>query len=488
MSKKAITPILGVLLIALLYGGIQYNTKPQGNIFLDKAQNCYKKQDISCTLDNLEKAFDLSVVDYKQQDLYINLLLKSDLDIKTQERLVKFLDYDTEDYLRQKVEYILNDFQRQVYRKYPENYISAAVFDQKVLRWGNMPITYGYENTQDIPSYFINEIDNAFLNWQHATNQTLVFKKDNNTPNIIIKFNHQNPASSESKKYVVAYTTPSINLGTLRQMIINFYVQNPQGEFYSPTEIYNTALHEIVHSIGFMGHSNTRKSVMYPSKENIEKNSRIKPTIADINTIKLLYSIQPDITNTPSPAKYVSYIAIGDKNFINQSKLKEARSYIKNAPTITAGYLDLAGNYFSNQQYDKAIKVLERSLKVAKTNSELEMIYYNLAVAYYYIDNTQAALENLKSSLQIKDTEEKRYLLAGIYEKSGDKDNAIKEYNTLLSQHPDNIEYVIPLTNLYILDKKYFSARKVLKTFIKNNPEQKNSSRLSPYGMLKLGL
>ena len=116
------------------------------------------------------------------------------------------------------------------------------------------------------------------------------------------------------------------------------------------------------------------------------------------------------------------------------------------------------------------------------------MIYYNLAVTYFYSDYFEKARDYLKLSTNIQDNDEKKYLLAEIYIREGQTEKAIVEYEKLLLKNPQNIEYVIALTNIHVLNKDNYKARKVLKTFFENCPEEKNNPRFNPYGMLKLFL
>ena len=100
-------------------------------------------------------------------------------------------------------------------------------------------------------------------------------------------------------------------------------------------------------------------------------------------------------------------------------------------------------------------------------------------------DNAKTAL---KKSMAINDSEASHYLLAGIYTAENMDKNAIYEYEELIEKHPANIEYVIGLTNVYVRQRKYASARKVLKNFIKKNPSERDNLRLAPYGIIKLFL
>ena len=98
------------------------------------------------------------------------------------------------------------------------------------------------------------------------------------------------------------------------------------------------------------------------------------------------------------------------------------------------------------------------------------------------------ALNYLDKSRNIKDSEEKIYLLAEIYTKKCKINDAIEIYSDLLKNNPNNIEYAIALINIHVMNRNYLSARKVLKMFLKNNPNEKNNPRFNSYGILNLGL
>ena len=56
---------------------------------------------------------------------------------------------------------------------------------------------------------------------------------------------------------------------------------------------------------------------------------------------------------------------------------------------------------------------------------------------------------------------------------------------TLISKNPHNIEYVVALTNIYVMNRQFMKARQVLSGFYRNNPSEKNNPRLAPYGVLR---
>ena len=41
-------------------------------------------------------------------------------------------------------------------------------------------------------------------------------------------------------------------------MTMKFYIKDINGKFFTANQVYNTALHEIAHALGVMGHSNNK--------------------------------------------------------------------------------------------------------------------------------------------------------------------------------------------------------------------------------------
>ncbi len=488
---KSKTSWVSILLICFILLCINYINKNLDNIYLLQAKYHLRKENLSTAQEYLEKAFELGLEDSEYRDVYVSSLINSPLTLESQKKLIKFLEYPIEDNARLKVEYFLYDLKREIHKKYLDNYISQAVFNNKIIRWNTLPITYSFITTSEIPKYFIREIENALTQWEELTEHQIIFAEDDNNPNIIIRFNAHNPADNEDQKYIVAYTVPTITENKLKNMTINFYLKDPNEEFFNENQVYNTALHEIVHALGFMGHSNNKSNIMYLTKDSMSiiNNLREIPSDGDINTVKLLYKIKPDITNTkPAKGEYLPYFVLGNEQEISNAKIKEAKIYIKKAPNLPNGYMDLAESYVASKEYPKAIKNLEKALQLADNEEIIGMIYYNLAVSYYYIANYELAEDYLKKSMKIKDSDEQHFLLAEIYSKQKYYEKAIIEYRNLYKKSPKNVEYAISLINAYVNKKQYFKARSILKQFYIKNPNEKNNPKLNAYGILNFGL
>ena len=489
MNKRTLLfATFGLLIISVVY----FFTQNLDKIYVLKANLAFKKNNIELAQYYFEKAFKLGLKDSKQRNIYLNTIINSPLNINAQEKIETLSSGELNDSVKTKAEIFVDNMKQEIHKKYSENFIKQAVYNKKIVHWGNSPITYAFSQIEDVPDYFQSEIESAFDMWEQATDSQLKFQKVEVNPNILITFNPVNPAQDDGAKYIVAYTIPTIETGKLLHMDILFYLKEPNGKYYSQNQVYSTALHEIVHALGFMGHSDNKDDVMYLTKDSISVENDLRAILsqADINTVKLLYKIKPDITNVENQIEYdyIPSFVLGDEKEVSNAKIREAKTYIKNAPEMVTGYMDLAEAYVASKEYTKAIKCLERALLYAKSNDMREMIYYNLAVTYYFIDIPDLAQNYLEKSMEIKVTDEKKYLLADLYAKQDLFNEAVSLYDELIEKKPENIEYTLALTNLHVTNKKYFEARKVIKNYMEKNQKDKTNPRFDSYGILKLGL
>ncbi len=479
-NRIIIYSLLLILLAVSLY--IRNNS---GAIFAQIGSYYYKKNDIARAQDFYEKSFARGA--YSARDVYVNSIINSPLTIEAQEKLVKFAEGSVQDEASARAKSFLYELKREIHRQYPLNYIKQAAHNQQIVRWNKFPVTYSFENASSVPNEYKDEIRKAFSEWEKIG--AVLFMEKESGADVVINFkNNKNKNMEFGRKYVAAYTVPQISGTVLQRMDINFFIQDPEGNKFSRSQIYNTALHEIFHALGFMGHSFDKEDIMYLAKDNntLVNDIRAELTEADKSTLKLLYKIKPDVTNSNElKSEYVPYLVLGDEEEVNVSKAREAKNYIYHAPTLPSGYVDMAESLAAEKRYPEAIRHLEKALRLADTYDMQYIVFYNLAVCYFYIDHKEMALDYLEKAREIKDSEELHSLKAEILVKT-DKDGAIKEYNYLINLAPDNPDYSIRLANIYVKDYEYLKARKVLKDFLKRNPSLKKDKRFSPYGILLL--
>ncbi len=133
------------------------------------------------------------------------------------------------------------------------NYIDKVPFNEQILRWDvkKFPLkVYIQKNSTTTPPYFEAEIKRAFLQWQGSAKFIkFVFVNNEQDANIVVQINSSDEmkkCDTDDCKYTVAYTKPEISDSVLEKMNIIFYDSNNLGKPFSQTQIFNTAIHEIV--------------------------------------------------------------------------------------------------------------------------------------------------------------------------------------------------------------------------------------------------
>lgn len=478
--------ILCIILLILCFGQI-YFQRNSADLLGRIALHSFGKNDVRA-LQYAEEAFRSGNIDSELRERYVDTILQKEMTLSSQEKLYKFLEYEVDDIANVKVEQAFYDLRREVFYEYPNNYISQAPVNQKILRWSSNPIKYSFtaEKDAEVPFYFTEEIIKAFQEWEKATDRKVCFVQDDKMPDIIVLYRAENPADEEDKKYIAAFARPIFNANKLEYSQIDFYLHKPSGEYYSKNYVYNTALHEIAHALGIIGHSGDRRNILYLSSNptSVLLDKREKLSEADIVTMKLLYDIKPDITKGKAEGKYIPYVVLGGKEDIVSAKMREAKNYIKKAPQIPAGYIDLAEAYSVQKEYKKSLANLLKALKYANDEEMTAMINYNIAITYYNLKNYEIAMSYLEKASLYKEDEEISKLRFLLYKELKDVD----KMQDIISKNSQNIEYVIILMNFYIENKQPLKARKVLKDFINQNPVEKNNPRFNSYGWIKMFL
>ncbi len=474
-------------LLCFLYLFLKNNPSFYGNL----GNYFYSKNDIQRAQNYFEKSFLLGNTNPKFREMYVNLLINSPLTIESQEKLVRIADGSIKDSAEESAKHFLYNLKREIHNKYPNNYIKQSPYNGQIMHWGRLPITYTFKNTSKIPKELIAEVDNAFNEWERASSCRIRFERVNGLrADIVVIFEKNNYDNPEyGKKYVIAYTTPNITANTLKTMEIRFNITDPDGGEFTKNQIYNTALHEIFHALGFMGHSYDKNNVMFMSKENdiMINDTRIKLNESDKITLELLYKIKPDITNDNQlKYLYIPYLILGGEEEVNEEKNYEAKNYIRNAPNVSAGYIDMAQTLVNQKRYYLAIGYLEKALRLAVNDETRNIVFYNLAVANFYDGNYELALIYLDKAEEIKDSDDLHLLRAEIYLKQDLTIKAKEEFEYLISQNPQNIDLSIKLANINIKERHYLKARKILKNYLKHNPKDKKNPKLKSYKILFL--
>lgn len=362
-----------------------------------------------------------------------------------QKEMFELAHKNNEDSATQLAKVNVNQWKNKLLNKYGHNYIEQTPFDNRILRWSissfPLKVCIDYPVNENLPQYYRAEITKAFYQWQQSTGfLTFNFVNNKSDAQIIVKINPlpENMNNANSDKYVIAYTEPEIKNDVLKKMTITLYDKDAGGSYFSDKELYNTILHEIGHALGIMGHSYSTDDLMYMSNENNHSiYTRYRSSFQyispkDINTIKLLYNFYPDITNVSknqADKEKMIYapLILGSSEEISDKKVAEAKSYIKNAPNMPGGYIDLAIAYSNLGKNKNALEALEKALTLSVTDQDKYVVYYNIAVIHLNTNNLSESLKYARLAQGINNDDAVADLISNIEHSIGTKKKPFKD-------------------------------------------------------------
>ena len=121
-------------------------------------------------------------------------------------------------------------------------------------------------------------------------------------------------------------------------------------------------------------------------------------------------------------------------------------------------YLKTAAAYFENKDYKSAIKDLEKSLKFSPINIEalslLAKSCYLCGGMFYY----NRAIEYAKQALSLESRDDYHELIGDSYFSLRKYEEALQEYNLLLSSNEKNPDYLFKVSMVYMATKKFSDA------------------------------
>lgn len=411
--------------------GITFKLMP--SFYFWQGQSYYKKHDYVNAHKNLKKAYHFNKKNKDYRYFYVKTLKHLYPTYTIQKELFEIASSKQQDSAQQIADRKITLWRNNIISDIGDNYIEQVPLDKGIIRWdtNKFPLkvaVINVSNTSNLPSYYKTEIVRAFSQWQAATGFiTFAMTNSANDADIIVKISNtpEDMCSGKNCRYVVGFTTPNYKGETLYDMTIVLYTIDPFGNYFSDKELYNTILHEIGHALGIMGHSYSSEDLMYMTAD--DDNSFYAPyrssfqylSSEDINTIRLLYKLFPNISNTPLKElnkKGLVYppIILGTSAEISSRKLKEAQNYIKHAPDIAGGYIDMGIAYAELNKNKEALKAMTKAYKLAKSDNEKYMVRYNLAVMHMNNGDLETASKYAQEAKELYNSEEVKDLIMNI--------------------------------------------------------------------------
>jgi tetratricopeptide (TPR) repeat protein len=157
----------------------------------------------------------------------------------------------------------------------------------------------------------------------------------------------------------------------------------------------------------------------------------------------------------------------------DSTNLKTAQQYIRKAAELepdNATFLEtVAQSYISQAEYEKAIPVVERLYNQDKSREELLEMLFEL---YQQTDNTDKAIETL-NRLEAAEGKSERlsYAKSEIYTKTGDKKAAIAEMQELARQYPNDLNYKGMYADMLLRNDEEQQALKLYNEILAEEPD-----------------
>lgn len=473
------------------------------DVFLNLGKSAYDAKNYKDAYSKLKIAVVLSPKNRDARYYYVKTIINLPPTLEMQKELYRISQSNLPDSADLVADRQISKWRNQIFSGIGQNYIERVPLNDKILRWdvAKFPLKVCIQNTSagTVPEYYKTEIMKAFLQWQSSTNNLIKFQFVDNPKGAeifvdMVSYTKRKNCDKKDCKYVVAYTSPTVNGDILEKMDITFYDGNNLGKPFSERELYNTALHEIGHSLGIMGHSDNKDDLMYmqTNQDGLLAGMRsdfqlITPN--DLNTMILLYMLIPDITNTPLSEfdmrhQFFAPIVMGTDEQINSRKMIEAKNYIQGAPELPNGYIDLAAAYSEQKENSSAIEALNKALELSSNDSERFAVYYNLAVIYMDVKSWDDSLKYAELAKQIQPTAEMDGLIAAINFEKGDVDKAKQTYTEALEKNPQNVIDAINLSRIYLREFNLVQAGRTMNKLVQANPNAKSDPRVKAMGLI----
>ena len=383
-----------------------------------KGKKCYKNGNMACAISCFKNAHMLMPMDLHYEYYLTKSLTKVKPTYKIQKELYNLSQKARGTNAKNLAANTLSYWKSSLIGKIGNNYIEQAPTDDDIVHWNknSFPLNVYIHKETNIPEYYEFAISKALSLWTRSIN-FVNFKYTDTKSNaqiiIDIKPIPQDLCVNGVCKYVTAYTTPAISMKQLKSMTITLYDKDPTGNYYSENAMFKTVAHELGHALGIMGHSYNPSDMMYSTQHSAtesdySRSNRGILSANDINTLLLLYTLEPTVTDKPTEGSKLVYapVILGSKDEMINRKITEAQNYIQRSPHLSTGYVELASAYLKKGKPKAAEENLLKALNYTKTSEETYMIYYNLAVVSCIEKQFNKAQTYVDKAKQIKNSPE----------------------------------------------------------------------------------
>ena len=495
--------VYSLLIIFLLF--FAFNQNILNAYFLYNANNAYAQGDFENAFKNYKNAFSTNIDNKKYVAKYYSTMGKLKFYPVVQKEMIKLKTKYNNQKVNDRIDSLFEKERTKIFSEFGINYIDHVSTNANIIHWNyEFPIMVKIEMNA-VPDYYIDQIKKAFFDWSQALNGELVFKYTNDKKcDIDISFVDSISGATEQygkKLEILGSTIPSYSGNILNLVEIKFRKNDIDGSEFTENQIYNLALHEIGHALGISGHSYNREDTMYPTNNDAiwarETETLLihKKTLTDrdVNTVRLLYKIIPDITNQYYSKDYklgfyYPEVVLGSPEEMAQKKLKESQTYMTMISGNYISYMDLGEGYFSTKNYTEAKKAFLSALKLAKEKTEYYNAYYNLAVTSYESGKYDDAIEFARSANSYDNQNKANEIIGFCYIKQKKYAKAQDQFEKLVKENPGNILFSYTLADIYFARFNIIKALGEMRRIKAINPKALSDDTYSRYKIIGIFL
>ena len=334
-----------------------------------------------------------------------------------------------------------------VNKKVGVNYIDSVLSYGSLVRWNpaSFPLKIYIEKNPNVPHNHVNELKSAFAKWQECTNNFISFVYVNDKANADIVCTYpenftrtcESAESSETSRQFFTYDEE----GHIEKANIELTYRDCNGQKYADDLVYAFTLKEVGHALGLRGHSGMFQGQALFYSDYDQSKGRPEIHSADINTLKLVYSLMPDKTDADFTEEQVKKLirpeeVWGDKVERTPHSEKTILYNIEKTPEIPALHISLANYYSEKGEYDKALEVYSRSIILLNEAEMKARVYVRVGDTftsqYRYMEAAEAYKLSLKNLNKKQNLYDVYFNLGYIYFQQGKYEESLNSFQSAL--------------------------------------------------------
>ena len=315
-----------------------------------------------------------------------------------------------------------------------DSYFRELVANGKIIRWNksSFPLKVYVQDTEDVPGYYREIVMSAYQSWERASEGFVRFEIVESPDGADIKNYFKDISDANTPIGTQAF---SVNGNTFKDSTVVFRKKDEKNHNLDSKQLYSSALQEIGYSLGLVAKSPSIYDVMYPIGTKF--NTEITPR--DLKTLTLLYSVVPDITNTPISEEEKAQLFTASEILATLNvPVDDTTNPDEVVANDIATRLALAEQYRKRAEYDKAAEEYQAVAQMKDDRRSKSEVYYEVAVMYLDAEEFDKA----KSCAEIAcatDMNDKTEILSALIDYYMKRSNsAVEQLDAILAQNPYN--------------------------------------------------